>query len=221
MTTPSSNTPSSRSGSWGAVQVGVAALVVLLLGIVLGYLFHNSPSTPPSAASSNTASSADQSLGAKSQESLDAALKPLLAQLQNSPNDPDLLNKIGNVYYDNHAYTEAVSYYQKYLALRPNDADVGTDMGTAIWYSGNPDGAIRQYETVLRNQPDYPNTLFNMGVVKWQGKHENRAALACWERLLKAHPDYPDRQKVEEMIRKVQDESVDKLMQKVQAQPNQ
>ena len=220
MTTPSSNASSPRSGSWSPVQVGVVAIVVLLLGIVLGYVFHNSPSTSPAAGSPDTASSADQSAGTKSQEGLDTAVRPLLAQLQNSPNDPDLLDKIGNVYYDNHAYTEAISYYRKYLVLRPHDADVGTDMGTAIWYSGNPDGAIQQYEVVLRNQPDYPNTLFNMGIVKWQGKHDNRAALACWTQLLKAHPDYPDRQKVEDMIRKVQDESVDKLIQKVQAQPN-
>ena len=43
-------------------------------------------------------------------------------------------------------------------------------MGTAMWYSGNPDGAISQFETALRFQPDYPNTLFNLGIVKWQGR---------------------------------------------------
>lgn len=221
MTTSSPNPPSSRSSSWSPVQVGVVAFVVLLLGIILGYLFHNSPSSVPAAGSSGMTSSSDKSVSAKSQGGIDAAIKPLLVQLQNSPNDADLLDRIGNAYYDNHSYADAISYYQKYLALRPHDADVGTDMGTAIWYSGNPDGAIQQYEAVLREQPDYPNTLFNMGVVKWQGKHDNRAALASWERLLKVHPDYTDRQKVEDLIRKVQDESVDKLIQKVQSQRSQ
>ena len=152
-----------RSNSWGPAQVGVVARVVLVLGIVLGYLFHNSLS--PGSASG--ASSAGQLASSDSQESAGAAVGLLLERLQSSPNDPALLESIGNAYYDNRDYNSAVTYYQRYLQLRPEDVNVRTDMGTAIWYSGNPDGAIQQYETALRDQPDYPNTLFNMGIVRW------------------------------------------------------
>ena len=69
---------------------------------------------------------------------------------------------------------------------------------------GNPDGAIREYETALKYQPDYPETLVNMGIVKWQGKHDDKAALELWQRLLMLNPYYSDRPKVEQLIRQVQ-----------------
>jgi tetratricopeptide (TPR) repeat protein len=76
-------------------------------------------------------------------------------------------------------------------------------MGTAIWYSGDPDQAIREYEQALKDEPDHPQTLFNMGVVKWQGKQDGKAALKLWEKLLAANPNYADRQKVEAMMQQV------------------
>jgi hypothetical protein len=42
--------------------------------------------------------------------------------------------------------------------------------------------------------------------VKWQGKQDRWGALESWQTLLAIHPDYPDRQKVEQLIQKVQAE---------------
>ena len=42
--------------------------------------------------------------------------------------------------------------------------------------------------------------------MKWQGKQDRRGALEAWQKLLKAHPDYADRQKVEQLVQKVQAE---------------
>lgn len=213
----SSSVLSSQSNSWRPGQVGMVVLVVLVLGIVLGYLFRNS-SSPAQGASP---SGADQGSASSTSTNFDGTIQPLLRRLENNPSDPDLLVNLGNAYYDNRNYDKAIGYYRRYLELRPQDASVRTDMGTAIWYSGNPDEAIQQYETALSSQPDYANTLFNLGMVKWQGKHDDQAAIECWERLLKVHPDYVDRQKAEDLIRKVQGESVQKLIQKVEAEPNQ
>lgn len=198
----SSNVLSSRPNSWRAEQVGAVVLAVLVLGILLGYLFHNSSSSGVAASvpsgSRTTATGSD---------SFNRTIQPLLERLRSSPSDPDLLAGLGNAYYDQHDYDSAVGYYRRYLDLRPQDVNVRTDMGTAMWYSGNPDGAISQFETVLRFQPDYPNTLFNLGIVKWQGKKDREGALESWQRLLTTHPEYSDRQKVEDLIQKVQAES--------------
>ena len=202
MNASSSNVLSSRPNSWRPGQVGVVVLAVLVLGILLGYLFHSSSSSgvaaPVPSGSRTTASGSDR---------FNSTVQPLLERLRSSPNDPDLLAGIGNAYYDQRNYDNAVDYYRRYLDLRPQDVNVRTDMGTAMWYSGNPDGAISQFETALRFQPDYPNTLFNLGIVKWQGKQDREGALESWQRLLTTHPEYSDRQKVEELIQKVQAES--------------
>jgi cytochrome c-type biogenesis protein CcmH/NrfG len=202
MNASSSNFLGSRPNSWRPRQVGVVVLAFLLLGILLGYLFHNSSSSGVAASRPSGSQTA-----ASGSDRFNSTVQPLLDRLRDNPNDPDLLASVGNAYYDQHDYDNAVRYYRRYLDLRPVDVNVRTDMGTAIWYSGNPDGAISQFETALRFQPDYPNTLFNLGIVKWQGKHDREGALQSWRRLLTTHPEYPDRHKVEELIQKVQAES--------------
>ena len=186
-------------------QTWALAIVILALGISLGYLFRGSFSsgTPASLPSGNQAASATPSA---SQVPFDTTIQPLLERLKNSPDNPDLLADVGNQYYDHRDYGKAVEYYERSLKLKPENVNVRTDMGTAIWYMGNPDGAIREYETALKYQPDYPETLVNMGIVKWQGKHDDKAALELWQKLLMVNPYYQDRPKVEQLIQQIQAE---------------
>lgn len=182
------------------------AIIILMLGIGVGYLFRGSfsPGTSANLSSGNPAAASAPS--AASQLPFDITIQPLLARLKNGPDNPDLLADIGDQYYDHRDYGKAVEYYERSLKLKPENVNVRTDMGTAIWYMGNPDGAIREYETALKYQPDYPQTLVNMGIVKWQGEHDRKAALELWQRLLMLNPYYPDRQKVEQLIQQVQAE---------------
>ncbi len=197
---PSSGVLPSQTNSWRPGQVGVVVLAVLCLGILVGYLFHSA------GASGDTAHAPSGSQATTGSGQLGNAIGPLLERLRSNPNDPDLLASIGNAYYDQHDYDKAIGYYQRYLQINPQDVSVRTDMGTAIWYNGNPDEAIQQYETALRIQPDFANALFNTGIVKWQGKQDRQGALQSWQKLLSAHPDYPNRQKVEQLMQQVQTE---------------
>jgi tetratricopeptide (TPR) repeat protein len=193
-------------GSRKTGRAWALAIIVLMLGIGLGYLFRGSfsPGTSASLSSGNPAAAAAPS--AASQSPFDLTIQPLLARIKNSPDDPGLLADIGNQYYDHRDYGKAVEYYESSLKLKPENVNVRTDMGTAIWYMGNPDGAIREYEIALKFQPDYPETLVNMGIVKWQGKHDGKAAIELWQRLLMLNPYYQDRPKVEQLIQQVRAE---------------
>ena len=186
--------------------IWLAAIAVLLVGAVLGYLFRGSSSQTASAGSLSGSQTAGAASTSESRLPLDVTIQPLLERLKNAPNDPELLVNIGNQYYDNHDYGKAVEYYQRSLQIRPENVDVRTDMGTAIWYGGNPQEAIREYETSLKYEPNHPQTLFNMGIVKWQGEHDGRAALEAWQKLLQEDPAYPDRQKLEHLMQQVQTE---------------
>jgi len=44
--------------------------------------------------------------------------------------------------------------------------------------------------------PQKADTLFNLGIVKWQGKKDEPGALAAWKKLLETNPTYPDRDAV-------------------------
>jgi tetratricopeptide (TPR) repeat protein len=138
----------------------------------------------------------------------DAKAAPLLDKLKSDPNNPDLIAGIGNVYYDAQQYPIALDYYGRALKARPSDAGVRTDMATAYWYMGNADQAIAEFNKALHFAPNNPNTLFNLGLVMWRGKMDAAGAIADWEKLLAANPNYGEKDKVNQMINEAKNQPV-------------
>jgi tetratricopeptide (TPR) repeat protein len=106
----------------------------------------------------------------------------------------------GNLLYDAQRYHEAIGFYSQAFAINPSDINVSTDLGTAFWYSGRADEALAQYDKSLAINPTHAQTLFNVGIVRADGKHDYARAIAAWETLLKANPDYPAAERVRSQI---------------------
>ena len=49
-------------------------------------------------------------------------------------------------------------------------------------------------------KPNHPGTLFNLGVVEWQGKKDPKTAVVIWEKLLQTNPDYAQKDQVQMLI---------------------
>ncbi len=198
---------STTSAAWTNTQAYVLAAFCLLLGVALGYLFRGSASPGAQAATPSAQQGTAMPPGpdAGAQVALAQAAAPLLDTVNKNPNDYDSLVKLGNVYYDGQQYPDAIQYYERALAIHPENADVRTDMGTAYWYSGNADKAIAAFQTSLKYQPGHPQSLFNLGWIRWQGKADPKGAIAAWEELLRTNPNYPQRQQVEQYIAKAKE----------------
>ncbi len=130
----------------------------------------------------------------------DKQAEPMLAQLKATPNDPRLLYNIGNVYYDTQQYPEAINYYEQSLKIDPKGNDVRTDMAVAYFYSDNVDRALAELSTVLKQDPNHANALFNQGMILWKGKMDVTGAVASWKKLLAVNPNYDRRAEVETFI---------------------
>lgn len=193
------------SNPWSSQQAYLLATVCLLLGTAGGWLFRGSQS-PLNAASATASAPAMNSIAdtqptpEQMKKMADTQAAPLVEKLKASPNDPDLLAKIGNLYYDVQSYPTAIDYYQRSLELQPANAGVRTDLATAYWYVGNPDTAIKEFHKALSYEPNKANTLFNLGVVQWQGKMDIKAAVASWKKLLATNPNYEGKDKVLQLI---------------------
>jgi cytochrome c-type biogenesis protein CcmH/NrfG len=202
--------PSTKSGnpsSWTATQAYLLAVFCLLLGVAVGYLFRGSasPAHATAAAATEPAKALQQQSSAEAQAAFQQAVEPLLEAVKKDPVDYDSLVKLGNMFYDAQQFPDAIQYYERALAIHPENPDVRTDMGTAYWYSGNADKALAAMETSLKYRPGHPQTLFNLGWVKWQGKADPKGAIEAWEKLLKTNPNYPQKQQVEQYIAKAKE----------------
>ncbi|HWQ03487.1 MAG TPA: tetratricopeptide repeat protein [Candidatus Nitrosotenuis sp.] len=193
--------PPAASNAWSPREAYLLATVCLLAGVVLGYLVRGSGSIPPAPANSvSAATSTSTSPPSHSAADLEPLTAPLLAALRADPKNADLLIQLGNLYYDHHVFPEAISYYSRALELRPKDVNVRTDMATAYWYSGDAKTALAEYDKSLQVDPNHAPTLMNIGIVRWNGLNDAAGAIAAWEKLLRVAPQFPDRQRVLDLI---------------------
>lgn len=201
------------TGQWTRERAAFLAVVCLMAGIAGGWLIgglrhpvearttKTAVVAAPAVASNQPGTQAPNP--AQMKEMADAQAAPLVDQLKSKPNNFELLTSIGNLYYDSQQYSPAVDYYGRALKVKPSEPAVRTDMATAYWYMGNTDTAISEFNKALTYAPDNPNTLFNRGLVKWQGKRDAAGAAADWEKLLATVPNYPEKDKVEQMLNEV------------------
>jgi cytochrome c-type biogenesis protein CcmH/NrfG len=61
-------------------------------------------------------------------------------------------------------------------------------MASCLFYNGDVDGAISQLQQSLHYDPKDANSLFSLGMIKWQGKRDSKGAMAAWQQLLKSNP---------------------------------
>jgi len=194
---------------WTSLQAYVLAVICMLVGIAGGWFIRGSQS--PAAASTMTANASAPAMGsadagsptptpAQLQKMADTQAGPLIEQLKADPANAGILEKIGNVYYDAQQFPTAIDYYQRALQGEPSNTGVRTDMATAYWYTGNADTAIAEFQKSLAYEPNKANTLFNLGVVEWQGKMDIDKALAAWQKLLETNPNYEGKDKVLELM---------------------
>ena len=171
----------------------VYAVAISLVGGIAGYILGTQPShsTPSSAATTAAASSSIVN------EPELRAYRDILAR---DPRNLDAAVKAGNLLYDAQRYGEAIGFYQQAFALNPADINVSTDLGTALWYAGRADEALAQYDKSLALNPTHAQTLFNVGIVRADGKGDSAGAVAAWEQLLKTNPDYPAAARVATMM---------------------
>jgi cytochrome c-type biogenesis protein CcmH/NrfG len=194
-------TQPTAGSSWQAKQVYAMAVICLVVGLAIGYLFRGSqsPAAPPQPAANAQAAptNAQPAAGAmgghlpsleEMKQMADKKAAPLLEKLKGDPNNSDLLIQVGNIYKSTHQFKEAASYYDKALQIDPKNVAIRTEMASCLYYNGDVDGAISQLQQSLRVDPKDANSLFNLGMIKWQGKQDSKGALAAWQQLLKSNP---------------------------------
>jgi PIN domain/Tetratricopeptide repeat len=105
-----------------------------------------------------------------------------LSNLQSHPQDPESLRTMANFYYDESTGRaqsdpaaaldtgqQAIRFFQRYLAIAPQDTNARVDMAALLFYTGQTDKAIQVVSDVLKQDKNNVNANYNLGVFYWQG----------------------------------------------------
>ena len=175
----------------------VTGVAGILFGLIVGYIMGAGNAQPFTAAASAAAISPSAPHAHLVDEGELQAYRNIL---KDDPKNVKAMVQLGNKLYDAGRFADAIPYYQQALALAPKDVNVSTDLATAIYYSGRPDEALAQIERSLAMDPKHGQTLFNLGIIRRDGKKDPAGAVEAWERLLKLHPEYPEAARVRTLI---------------------
>lgn len=174
------------------------AIMMLMIGALGGYALSLPARSIAAAPSAPQAAPAAAAPGATlADENALAAYRDMLAR---DPKNLQAAISAGNLLYDAKRFAEAIPYYEQAMALDGKNVNVSTDLGTALWYTGRADDALKQYAQSLAIDARHAQTLFNMGIVKSEGKRDYTGAVASWEQLLAANPSYSNAASVRSMI---------------------
>jgi len=170
----------------------------MAFGVILGWVIGAQQlgrtaqtAAPPQAAQS--APPANQPAGGRTAPPLDQArVDQLTTAINGDPKNTTAVVQLANVYFDAERFTDAISWYEKALALDPKNADVSTDLGVSYYYTNRTDEALRRFEESLKINPKHTKTLLNKGIVLAFGKEDLKAAAAEWQKVVDLAPGTPE-----------------------------
>jgi cytochrome c-type biogenesis protein CcmH/NrfG len=175
----------------------VTGVAGVLFGVIVGYMLGVSRTGAGSLPVTATATEASAAAPALVNEQELQGWRNILAT---DPKNLRANTELANRLYDAGRYNEALPYYQQAVTLDPRNVGVSTDYATALYYAGKADAALAQLDRSLTLDPKHGQTLFNIGIVKRDARHDAKGAIDAWERLLASVPDYPDAAKVRTML---------------------
>jgi hypothetical protein len=114
-------------------------------------------------------------------------LTEMRGRLARNPNDLEALVNVASLYFDAAKYAQALPYYRRALAIDPENPDTRTDYATAL--HGNDDDlqALAELKRVLATHADFPEALFNEGIVA-NAIGRRTEAIDSFKRFLKVAP---------------------------------
>ncbi|BBB58903.1 hypothetical protein UNDKW_0630 [Undibacterium sp. KW1] len=136
-----------------------------------------------------TASPADLALQSYQEGKLEEALAYYQQALLDHPEDANLYNRLGDVFYDQQNYLKAEAQYRRALELKPEAPEILLNLGLTLDALGQFHNALACYERVIQQQPANHLACFNLAVTLTSLGRVDEARLA-YEKVLELKPGF-------------------------------
>ena len=170
----------------------LVAVVVLTVGLIIGYMVAQKGSAP-----GRVSTPAQAPAPMVSAEKRIDEIKEILAA---DPANRNAWVALGNQYFDNNQFIDAIDAYDKALELQPNDPDVLVDQGVMFRRLGWFDKAIDNFTMASELNPRHVNALFNLGIIYRYDLQDFPKATEIWTKLLEMNPGSPAADKLRQEI---------------------
>jgi tetratricopeptide (TPR) repeat protein len=79
--------------------------------------------------------------------------------------NPEELAALGDRYFENSRFAQAIKFYEKVLQLNPKDVDTYNDMGLALHYTGQTERALAILRKGANGNPSFQRIWLSLGFV--------------------------------------------------------
>lgn len=121
-------------------------------------------------------------------------------RVEKDPKDVEAMAALGNANLALKRFDHAKEWYDRALKIDPSRTQTRMDLAIALRFLGKPDDAISELNRVLAKDPKNAGALYNLGVILLEDKHDQQKAIAKWEALMNAHPDYPHATELRQVV---------------------
>lgn len=115
-------------------------------------------------------------------------IESIKSELAKRPDDPGLLQSMGDAYFENHQYNEALAYYKLALEKKPGDATLYNEIGLCYTYLNNPVEGLRYIEEGIKKNPYHQRIWLTKGFILSRAG-DNPGAKSAWEKTVVLNPD--------------------------------
>lgn len=85
--------------------------------------------------------------------------------LKERPNDAKAFAEVGNIYFDQHKFVDAIEYYKKAIDSDSQDVTSYNDIGLSYHYLGKSDEGLKYIEEGIKKNPTYQRIWLSKGFI--------------------------------------------------------
>jgi len=174
------------------------AIIGLLLGFIVGFMFASSMSQKAAqsqmAAASQNLPSDHPPVGAQNAPNPEAMRAEVTANIEKARNEPknfDAQLKAAELYYQIQRYDQAIEYLLKANQIKPTDYETVVGLGVVNLDAGHFDQAEKWYRAAIKMKSDDARVLAGLAMVTLQ-KGDAKGAEDAIAQLEKIEPSSPD-----------------------------